>query len=218
MLSEVVKACDQSWHILALVRDATILSSLYELISALTSLKPGGEAEKVNSWFLKTFRSDQRDQVVCGDVVEQFAPEWWPKNEPCAFLSQTVIGLESSSYIKFISLLPDISYLNSIKHKADRPQFDPGNAYLIAVDVENLPRAHRRLINPMGDFFSIQSYDHVSGVMLFDYRNWIGCERKQWQVSFFSNNNSRVKLSLAENDFFNSYDRPVVFELLDETN
>lgn len=60
--------------------------------------------------------------------------------------------------------------------KADKHQGAEGNAFVIALDVSELPAAHTQIRNELPIYFD--AWPKVSGVLLFDYIPWVGYREK----------------------------------------
>jgi len=191
-LCEVVRARDQKWHIVAFFSDASDQSDINAAVEEMIQLSPGNFAEQPNRWIVRGVEPERRDDVVGGGVKELFAPTWWPQKEPTFGAISTVVGGEFSPVVKFESLIPQISYMNPISRKADRPQRDTANPYLIVVDVKDLAGAHQRIGSDLVNWFP--TWEHVSAVMLYDARFFVGVRTKEWHVSIYRNPHATLRL------------------------
>jgi len=210
-LSEVIRASDRDWNIIAYIRDASDHSFLNEVLDAVVQLSPGEFAEDHDKWMVRALEPDQREEVVGGKIEELFAPAWWPASEPSFFASSTVIGGQHSPVVRLGSLIPDVSYINPIRRKAERPQRDSSKPYLIAVDVMEFMGAHQRVRKQLSDWLPL--WDVVSGIMLFDARFWIGSRKKEWRVSILRNPHAKLPLPNELLDLPDGEEFPVEFEL-----
>lgn len=187
VLSEVIRPDEQRWHTLVFFQDATDQSALDAVLDAVIKLQPEQGAEEQGSWAVRSIPLDRREDVVGPNAVSLFAPAWWPDG-PTFFVQRTVVGGAVSPIVNLRSKVPATSYLNPICRKANRPQRDKGKPYLIALDVSELPGAHDRVRVTLLECF--REWRKVSGVMLFDYRPWIGTEKKEWVASLCPNGNA----------------------------
>lgn len=187
-----VQAGDMAWNLVGFIADASDSADLSAMLDAAINLLPGQSAEDVGRWYLRAVALEHRDEVVGANSTELFGPGWWPCNEPSYFVTSTLIGTNSNPVVLLRSLVPLASYMNPILRKATGGQRSPGNPYLIALDVTDLPRAHERIVNDLIGYFEI--WDHVSAVLLFEPRFYIGVERKEYVVSIHRNPTACVAL------------------------
>lgn len=187
--SAVVQASDLGWNLLGFISDASRSTDLNAMFDAATQIHPGESVEDAGKWSVCAVGIERREEVVSN--TELFAPAWWPKNEPCTFAFNTVLGGSKNPYIQVRSLIPHTSYMNPIIRKADSGQRMPGKPYLIALDVSEFPRAHDRILGDLYHCFT--AWDHVSGVLLFEPRFFVGY-RKQYIVSLHKNDSAACRL------------------------
>lgn len=188
--SAVVQASDLGWNLLGFISDASRAADLDAMFDAATQIRPGESAEHAGKWSVCALEIERREEVVSN--TELFAPAWWPKNEPCDFAFNTVLGGSSGNpYVQVRSLVPHTSYMNPIIRKADSGQRIPGKPYLIALDVSEFPRAHDRILGDL--YHSFAAWDHVSGVLLFEPRFFVGYH-KQYVVSLHKNHSATCRL------------------------
>lgn len=204
----VIRARDQEWHILAFCADASDEQTLNDVIDVVIDLRPGESKEKSGRWYVRAYPPDQRGRVI---EHTSEAPDWWPRDDAMTVAVGTIIGTQFAPTVKFASLLPKVSYINPIANKAERPQCDPSHPYLIAVDVKELPRAHTRAVAEIQNRLTM--WDHVSGVLLFDYRPWIGAETKQWDVSLHVNPSATNPLPAPLLSQFETTHRSIIFKI-----
>jgi hypothetical protein len=183
---------DVQGHIFALIEDASNSSDLTAMFDAATNLLPGAFAEEIGKWFVRVIPLDQRDEVVGERPVDIFGPNWWPRNKPEYFANHCQIGPEHSPVITLRSKIPVAQYTNPILRKATSAQRQQGRPFLIAVDVSKLPEAHELIAAQIDDYLKI--WDHVSGILLFEPRFWIGVGRKEWVVSVHVNSSASLQL------------------------
>lgn len=183
---------DVAWNVAGFIADASKSEDLAAMFEAATILRPEQSAEETGKWCVQAVPLDQRDDVVGPHSVELFAPSWWPSSEPSYFTNSTLIGAMGNPVVHLRSLVPLASYMNPLLRKASSGQRRPGNPYLIALDVSELPRAHERIVDELSGYFTI--WNHVSAVLLFEPRFWIGVDRKEWVVSMHRNPSASVSL------------------------
>jgi hypothetical protein len=183
---------DVAWNVTAFIADASNSEDLAAMFEAAIVLQPEQSAEAHDKWYVRAVPLSLRDDVVGAHTVELFGPTWWPNNEPNYFSISTLIGSTGNPVVQLRSLVPLASYMNPILRKASSGQGRPGNPYLIALDVSDLPRAHERIVVDLRGYFEI--WRHVSAVLLFEPRFYIGFERKEWVVSIHRNPGADISL------------------------
>ncbi len=183
---------DVAWNVIAFIADASNSKDLDEMFEAASILQPGQSAEVFGKWYVRAVPLSQRDDVVAAHVIELFGPDWWPNNDPSYGSTSTLIGSAENPVVQLRSLVPITSYMSPVIRKANSGQRWPGNPYLIALDVSDLPRAHERIIDELRGYFEI--WNHVSAVLLFEPRFYIGFERKEWVVSIHRNPRANIQL------------------------
>lgn len=176
---------DVAWNVVGFIADASNAVDLAAMFEAAIALNPGQCAEEAGRWCVQAVALERRDEVVGAHSAELFGPGWWPSDAPNYFSTSTLLGATGNPVVLLRSLVPLASYTNPILRKATGGQRRPGNPYLIAVDVSELPRAHERIVNDLIGYFKI--WDHVTAVLLFEPRFYIGVERKEWVVSIHRN-------------------------------
>ena len=186
---------DVEWHIVGFIADASAPAELAAMFEAAIKLRPGESAEVALRWHVRAVPLDRREDVVGAHSVELFRPCWWPANQPTFFSTGTLIGSGGNPVVLLRSLIPRASYTNPVLRKANSGQRREGNPYLIAVDVSELPRAHEQLGADLHGYFSI--WEHVSGVLLFEPRFYLGASRKEWVVSIHRNPAAAIALPAA---------------------
>ncbi|MBX9636569.1 MAG: hypothetical protein K2Q45_03350 [Nitrosomonas sp.] len=183
---------DITWNVTAFMADASNSTDLNAMFEAATTLQSEQSAEHHGKWYVRTLPLSQREDVVGVHTIELFCPAWWPKNEPNYLSTSTVIGSMGNPVVQLRSLIPMTSYMNPLLRKADSGQGRPGNPYLIALDVSELPCAHERIVNDLRGYFEI--WNHVSAILLFQPMFYTGFERKEWIVSIHRNPGATIPL------------------------
>lgn len=183
---------DVAWNVAGFIADASNSVDLAAMFEAAIALCPGQSAGDAGRWCVQAVALERRDDVVGAYSTELFGPAWWPSDEPNYFSTSTLIGATGNPVVLLRSLVPIASYTNPILRKATGRQKRPGNPYLIALDVSELPRAHERIVNDLIGYFKI--WDHVTAVLLFEPRFYIGVERKVWVVSIHRNPSATIAL------------------------
>lgn len=183
---------DVAWNVVGYIADASQSGDLTAMFEAATILRPDQCVEEAGRWCVRAVPLARRDDVVGAHTKELFAPSWWPSSEPNYFASSTLIGATGNPVVQLRSLVPLASYMNPLLRKASSGQGRTGSTYLIALDVSELPHAHERIVDDLSGYFKIWS--HVSGVLLFEPRFWIGADRKEWVVSIHRNFSASVSL------------------------
>ncbi len=183
---------DVDWNVICFIADASNPNDLNAVFDAVTELRPNETKEQPSRWAVRAVPLEQREHVVGAQANKIFAPKWWPSDEPSFFATSTIIGSNSSPVILLRSLIPMTSYMNPIIRKANSGQRHSGHPYLIALDTSEMPRAHDRIAGDLGSYFV--DWNHISGVMLFESRFWIGVESKEWIVSIHANPHARLSI------------------------
>lgn len=183
---------DVAWNITGFMADASNCKDLAAMFEAATALQPEQSAEDPGKWYVRAVPLGLRDSVVGAHAIKLFGPTWWPDNEPSYVSTSTLIGATENQVVQIRSLIPLASYMNPLLRKASSGQGRPGIAYLIALDVSDLPRAHERIVDDLRGYFEIWS--HVSAVLLFEPRFYIGFEKKEWLVSIHRNPSATISL------------------------
>ena len=187
-----LQAGDLEWNLVGFIADASNPVDLSAMFDAAIKLLPEQYAEDAGRWYVRAVPLEQRDEVVGAHSTELFEPSWWPDQEPSYFSTSTVIGTSANPVVLLRSLIPLVSYTNPILRKATGGQRRPVSPYLIALDVTDLPRAHERIVNDLVGYFQI--WDHVSAVLLFEPRFYLGIERKEWVVLILPNPAASIAL------------------------
>lgn len=173
-----------AWNIVCFLADATHELDLKSALDAATLLGPSDHVDDYRKrWSVRAIPLDRRDALVGPELARSLAPEWWPPDAPsidvsCA-LSKYVAS--ESPVISVRSLISAASYLGALERSAmgrDGPSEHP---CLIAVDVSDMPRGHERIVARIGERLAV--WQHVSGVLVFEPRFWIGVEQKEWLYS-----------------------------------
>lgn len=185
---------DVAWNVVGFIADASNPGDLAAMFEAGHALCPGQIAESTGRWYVQAVPLARRDELVGAHSTELFGPNWWPSDEPSYFSTSTLLGAIGNPVVFLRSLVPLASYMNPILRKATGGQRHPGNPFLIAVDVSELPRAHERIANDLIEYFKI--WDHVTAVLLFEPRFYIGVKRKEWVVSIHPNPSATIGLPL----------------------
>jgi len=176
---------DMSWNFIGFFADASNSNDLSAMFESAIKLVPGESFDEPGKWHIRAVAIEDRDVVVGGNNVELFAPEWWPTGEPAYFATGSLIGSSGNPVVLFRSLIPLASYRNPILRKATSGQCQPGNSYLIALDVSELPRAHERIVEELTKDFEV--WTHVSAVLLFEPRFYFGTLNKEYIISLHRN-------------------------------
>ena len=189
-LSSALQAGDFPWNIVCHMADASDHDDLYAVLDAATNLNPSESAEVYGRWNVVAVPLEQRGEVINGGKM--FRPNWWPQNEPATFIGGTRIAGVGTVSTLFCSLIPHTSYRNPVLKKVNSGQHREGHPYLIAVDTTALPRAHERAREELILDFPV--WQHVSGVLFFESRFYIGLGRQEWVVSLHKNPHALLPL------------------------
>lgn len=178
-------ARDVNWHISAHLADAANSRDLESTLEAAIALRPNQSSGQEGKWHVCALSPEFRELVIGTQVTDQFGPVWWPKNESSFCAVSTLVGAIESPVVQIRSLVPTASYIGPVRRKAESRQGRTGHPYLIALDVSDLPQAHKRILAELSDYFEIWS--NVSAVLLFESRFYFGYEHKEWLYSMHRN-------------------------------
>ena len=176
------------WNIVCFLADAANELDLKSALDAATLLGPNDHVDDYRKrWAVRAIPLDREVGVREPDPVRSLAPEWWRPDEPNIEITSVLskhLALESP-VISVRSQISSAAYLNALERSAIGQAAPAEHPYLIAVDVQDMPHGHERIVTRLNDQFS--SWNHVSGVLLFEPRFWIGLEQKEWLYSVHLN-------------------------------
>lgn len=176
---------DVDWHILCFVRDGSDKKLLGDIFDAAVKLRPGERAEQKNDWSVVAVPLADREIVLGGQSTELLAPTWWPQNEGGFITNATLLNEKSNPVVALRSLVPQASYINPIKRKAEHGQHSSGRPYIIALDAGELPRAMDRLPADVERDFPI--WTHVSGVLIVSPLFYVTSTKKEFKFRLLAN-------------------------------
>ena len=169
------------WSIVCFLVDAANESDLKSALDAATLLGPNDHVDDYRKrWAVRAIPMDGHAGVREADLLRPLAPQWWPRDEPgidVISVRSKRLALESP-VIAVRSLMSSAAYLNALEKSAVRREPRSEHPYLIAVDLQDMPHGHERVVARLDEQFA--SWTHVSGVLLFEPRFWIGLEQKEW--------------------------------------
>lgn len=210
-LLEVLSAGDVDWNVVCFFADASNPDDLNAALDAAIALHPGECKEKPERWAVQAIPLECRDDVLRVEMK----PDWWSSNEPSYFANGALIGGDISPIVTLRTMIPATSlYVNPIRSKAGSKQHRPGHPYLIALDTSNMLGAHRRILSELNRYFP--DWKHVSGVMLFDARFWVGVNSKEWIVSLHTNPYAELPLPIEIGNITNNEPHSVKYILSNE--
>ncbi|MBP7574221.1 MAG: hypothetical protein KA777_09625 [Rhodoferax sp.] len=180
-----LRAGDKRWNLICFVADAACDADLCAMLDLATKLLPGQSAEQDGRWCIRAEPLELRDVIVGDNGIQKFSPNWWPNAEPNFQCTSTVLGTTENPVVRLISLVPFAPYTNPVLRKASSRQSRSGVPYVIALDSSELPRAHERITKDLDRYFA--TWNHVSAVLIFEYRPWIGVAKKTWVISLHLN-------------------------------
>ena len=187
-LNEFVDALvpgDVDWHLACFVSDASDKEIMADCFDAAVRLQPGEKAEQEGRWAAIAVPLADRDSVVGGHCSEIFAPSWWPQQEAGFFTNCTLLNGKGNPVVALRSLVPQASYMNPIKRKAEHGQHTGGRPYLIALDASELPRASERLQADVELDFPL--WTHVSGVLILSPLFYTTSRTKEFKIRLLVN-------------------------------
>lgn len=176
---------DVDWHVVCFVADASNPEILSAAFDAAVNLRPGQDANEEGIWYVKAIPLSERDVVVGGRCSELLGPEWWPAREPTFFSNSTLLNGKGNPVVALRSLVPETSYLNPIRRKAEHGQHTSGRPFLIALNASELPGANKRLKDEIEQNLSL--WDHVSGVLIFSPWFYVTSKTKAYKFRVITN-------------------------------
>jgi hypothetical protein len=172
------------WNIVCFLIDAANELDLKSALDAATLLGPSDHVDDYRKrWAVRAIPPDRHGPVREPDFARALAPEWWPPDEPgIEVTSVPSKRLASQSPVLAVrSLISPAAYLNALERSAFDREARSAHPYLIAVDLQDMPHGHERVVARLDEQFA--SWTHVSGALLFEPRFWIGLEQKEWLYS-----------------------------------
>jgi hypothetical protein len=167
-LGQQIHELDLKHDIEVFVSDFSDLEQFSEVIKAAELAEPGREKSSAVKWVVKAKDITRSPNTLLVAGQKSTPPAWWPKNALTQIENnfiQWVASKDASNVppqVRVNYSVPVDAYINTVKHKADRPQVDKEHPFLIALDVENLSDAFGefRRILPL----EFKHWDHVREV------------------------------------------------------
>lgn len=183
-LIEVLRPGDFAWHLVCHLSDASDFDEdLNDIVDAALRLRPEQRDGRPGRWLLVAVAAERQDDVA--RCSPEFMPDWWPRGRVVEVVGGTLIKGQLSFSVQLNCLLPVVPVENTLRNKVDRPQCRGDQPYVIAIDTSEVPHGIRNTRSFV--LQSLPDWPHVSGVLLFDSRYYIGLGRKQWGVLFIAN-------------------------------
>lgn len=120
---QVVQPSDFDWNLIASFADAENRRVVEAALNSVLALHEGERASEHGAWEVHAVPQDRRGAVVGGAEIEALSPLWWPGNGPTFFCVSTLFGHVIPRSIRVQSLVSEVSYMNPLRAKADRPQW-----------------------------------------------------------------------------------------------
>ena len=155
-----------------------------QLKAASSDLKPGEITTSGDTWHLAG-EEIRREPGVIVKVGESHAlPTWWRRGM-CMFHIHAILQSDEvpSPRVKVNWPVVYDGYLNPAKKKAQKFQGTAQRAYVVAIDVTNLPNAFTNFDG--GLQASFPNWKRVSAVLLFE--NHKSAEKIGWNIQLFKN-------------------------------
>jgi hypothetical protein len=167
-----------------------------QILDAVIELEPGKRRGEPDVWEVLAVRLDEEKALVDPGRLEQLRPAWWKDDSPSVFTTEVSIvpGSDDRRRIRVEAKLEFLSYLNQICAKADRPQGNPNNPYLVVVDQGSgaaMPMRHQTIHDGLQPWLSL--WPHVSGILCFDQRPFV-FDKFCWKLSFHPNPHATLPL------------------------
>jgi hypothetical protein len=166
---------------------------LMALLDELVAMRPGEYREKENHWAIATGRLEDRDLFV-GSEQMKLHPKWWGEG-PSFFANIALIGGANSPVGVVKTKVPEESYSNPVRRKADRSQrINKDSPYIIAFDLSDLPTCYVEIENELEEFYKI--WPEVSAVLV--ERPMFVLHSQYWQYVLLLNPYACRPISLSE--------------------
>lgn len=182
-----------------------------DIFDAAVKLRPGERAEQQGDWSVVAVPLADREIVVGGQSTELLAPTWWPQNEAGFFTNATLLNEKGNPVVSLRSLVPQASYINPIKRKAEHGQHSLGRPYIIALDAGELPRAIERLPADIERDFPI--WTHVSGVLIVSPLFYVTSRTKEFKFRLLANPHAKWKIPSQLLDLSHAPSNTITFEI-----
>ncbi|MGV8948384.1 MAG: hypothetical protein ACOH2E_03325 [Candidatus Paracaedibacter sp.] len=156
---------DLEYKLIFFFDDVFNKSYLSAALDAALMLSAGKVKEDHGKWAVRAIPSEDQEYAIRN--IHKFDPVWWSKTKS----GIVCVDFTDAIYLGIQCLMPKASYMNPISRKANSGQRRDGHPYLIAYDVEEMTNSYQDIINELHAHFSI--WEHVSGVMLFQRRNYL---------------------------------------------
>jgi hypothetical protein len=186
VLSKVIGTDTAGWHPLIHLAGIPTDDTQSKIIDAVITLGPGGRVGSLGAWDVYAVPFEQGHALNDAAKLQAFRPVWWDDEGVTLFAASTLLASQPESVrrMQVYAKLPILTYLNSIQSKADRPQREPNNPYLIMIDQSAVRLSHTKLSRELSGLLPL--WPQVSGVLCFSqdpcyYRNFC------WPMSFHPN-------------------------------
>lgn len=159
-----------------------------KILDTVKKIETGKIIENKGKWQLRTYNLNEEFTTKPED-----RPTWWP-NKDNAFTvccASRIIGSKPRKpriQVEF-PVLPNDSWISSVKNKAERFQGSGENIFIIVVDVQNLPKAFQQFKENLPTWFN--NWQHVSGVLLFKNAIGFNLDYVSWEYDFIPNPNAK---------------------------
>jgi len=198
-LRQVIGTRSTPWHPLIHLGEVPIAEVQSQIVDAVLELGEGKRTGTPNAWDVYAVPLDEEQALVDPVRLDQLRPAWWKDDGPSLFSTELSLSADPDDIrrIRIAAKLPFLSYLNQIREKAEYPQGDPNNPFLVVVDQGSgaaMPMRHQRIHDELQPWLPL--WRRVSGILCFDQRPYI-FGKFCWKLSFNPNPDAALPLSAA---------------------
>ncbi len=185
---------------------------LSEILEAVTRLQPGQEAGQEKAWHLYAIPLDQESAIIDPSQRGNYIPRWWVDDGPTRRSSAVALSQDITARLEIAAKLSPLSYINSVRRKAERYQGDYHYPFVIAIEQLGMPLRHSTWVKELECWLPM--WPHVSAVICFDRRPFM-FSKFCWHLSAHLNQNAKHKLPNGLTEQFSEGDFQLCVEIYD---
>ena len=180
---------DRSFDIIVHCAAGVTDRDIPNIVAAAQKLRVGDQREEAPNWEVRAEEIKDRDAYTIFVAGKRdLTPAWWDPEVISSFSFTSIVAgpgeTKPKAQTRVVTGLPIRSYLNPVERKASYPQ-SKDEVFIIAFDISNLPGAFEELKNGLPGYFKI--WDHVTGVLAFQFLPYAGITRCGWKRKFYYN-------------------------------
>lgn len=182
-------------------------SEIEQLIKTAYEIKIGNHLDCPGRWHIYAEKQNREPYAVYTGGQRDQTPQWWPHNTiDSNYFTGWVAGpdaTEAPPQARVSFALPLDAYINPLQHKAERSQRCNEIPYIVALDVHNLPGAHREFKKLLPEYFML--WPDLSGVIIF--QQFHSTDKIGWTHELLMNPFAKHPLPLELYKFYCSYQK-----------